>query len=198
MTLPRTCCSTCNCPSLGTQVSWSGSISFAPDSCSCTNFLGSVQGVRVDPFTLSDGPTRTLNSFSYCTSYAQGYGSQTVPFNVHYSASCISQSCPTFSCTLAVSVTYFLSRRCDKLTLTVEVQGMGRALSNTQNGTVIMKYQAPYASCTLGSPVTLTYIGTSFSNGDPASVGSCANWVASGLWYMSQISAITPGTVVIS
>lgn len=198
MTLPRTCCSTCNCPSLGTQVSWSGSISFAPDSCSCTDFLGSVQGVRVDPFTLSDGPTRTLNSFSYCTSYAQGYSSQTVPFNVHYSASCISQSCPIFSCALGVSVTYFLSRRCDKLTLTVEVQGMGRALSFTQNGTVIMKYQTPYASCTLGSPVTLTYIGTSFSNGDPASVGSCANWVSSGLWYMSQISAITPGTVTIS
>jgi len=198
MTLPRTCCSTCNCPSLGTLVSWTGSISFAPDSCSCTDFLGSVGGVRVDPFTLSDGPNRALNSHTYCTSFATGYAASTIPFNVHYSASCLSQSCPTFICDLGVLITYYLSRRCDKLTLTVATYGMGRATSFTQNGAVIMKYETPYASCSLGSPVTLTYIGTSFSNGDPASVGSCANFVNSGLWYMSQISSIVPGTVTIS
>ena len=211
MSLHRVCCcaadcGSCPCSSHTYKVTWTGKFEVKNDECSCRDWLGRRQGVRVEGYTIQDGTQRNLTTVvSACADGIGPYGAGTAAFVTYYDASCTQGSCPGFGCNLNYSCYYVLTKPTDPLckwSLAVGMYDLGRVKSTAtapfyENTQVVMLYEAAYAgNCT--APGVLTYVGTQYWDGTSAAVDDCLDYNNAGLVYQGKIAGITPGTVTIA
>lgn len=218
MSLHRSCCcegtcGECDCANVGYSVTWTGQISFDDDDCGCRfPTTQTREGIRLKPFTFSDGQTRALsfNTSQPCTVSTGVFGGlgeeYTVAFSRFLTNNCVEADCPYFICSRVYAFDYELRKATYPTCvwqLRVRLDFLAKVFDYQQSGfiaaPITMIYEAPdTGSCV--PPFNFEYQGTVYHDNSSASVGDCVYRLVafSGNRYLAKVDGILPGTVTLS